>query len=182
MAYKVTETELCDVLLMDIPLHGDARGHFFESFNARDFAAATGVETIFVQDNQSFSKQGVLRGLHYQAPHPQGKLIRTLCGTVWDVAIDLRRSSPTFGAWQGFTLSAEKPQLLWIPPGFAHGFCVLSGEAGFLYKVTDYYHPEAERSICWNDPELNIKWPVETPVLSAKDAAALPLHQAECFA
>ncbi len=175
-------TGLKDVCILEPRVFDDERGNFFVGYNARHFAAATGEHVTFVQDNQSFSQKGVLRGLHYQAPpHAQGKLIRVLSGEVFDVALDLRRSSPTFGKWEGFTLSGEKPQLLWLPPGFAHGFCVTSQNASFFYKVTDYYAPATERAICWNDPALAIDWPVKAPILSAKDKVAKSFAEAELF-
>ena len=163
-------------------MFGDARGFFFESFNARDFAQATGLKVDFVQDNHSKSGHGVLRGLHYQIRHPQGKLVRVVQGEVFDVAVDLRRASPTFGRWVGERLSAENHRQLWIPPGFAHGFVVLSDSAEFLYKTTDYWFPEHERSLRWNDPALAIDWRVQgQPLLAAKDAAAPLLRDAEVF-
>jgi len=173
MPYTVTPTALPEVLILEPKVFGDARGFFFESFNARDFAQCTGLDVQFVQDNHSKSAKGVLRGLHYQIQHPQGKLVRVTQGEVFDVAVDLRRSSPTFGKWDGVVLSAENKRQLWVPPGFAHGFLVLSDTAEFLYKTTDYYAPEHERCIAWNDPTLAITWPQlpEPPKLSAKDAA-----------
>ena len=183
MAYTVTPTEIPDVLILEPKVFGDARGFFFESFNARDFALATGLSVDFVQDNHSKSAQGVLRGLHYQIQHPQGKLVRVVQGEVFDVAVDLRRASPTFGRWVGEHLSAENKRQLWVPPGFAHGFVVLSDSAEFLYKTTDYWYPEHERSLLWNDPAIGIDWPLQgQPLLAAKDAAAAPLAQAQVFA
>jgi dTDP-4-dehydrorhamnose 3,5-epimerase len=162
---------------------GDERGFFMESFNRRTWLEHTGVALDFVQDNHSKSGRGVLRGLHYQIKHPQGKLVRVVSGEVFDVAVDLRRSSPTFGRWSGVMLSAENRLQYWIPPGFAHGFMVVSEEADFLYKATDYYAPEFERTIIWNDPELGIVWPAGiSPELSAKDAAAPLFREAEVFA
>jgi dTDP-4-dehydrorhamnose 3,5-epimerase len=182
MPYTVTPTSLPDVLILQPKVFGDARGFFFESFNARDFEAATGLQHSFVQDNHSRSGRGVLRGLHYQIEHAQGKLVRVTAGEVFDVAVDLRRSSPHFGQWAGVLLSGENHRQLWVPPGFAHGFVVLSETADFLYKTTDYYHPEFERSLLWNDPALGIEWPLtEGLKLAAKDAAALPLAQAALF-
>ena len=182
MPYTVTPTALPDVLLLEPKVFGDARGFFFESFNARDFAQATGLKVDFVQDNHSKSGHGVLRGLHYQIRHPQGKLVRVVQGEVFDVAVDLRRASPTFGRWVGERLSAENHRQLWIPPGFAHGFVVLSDSAEFLYKTTDYWFPEHERSLRWNDPALAIDWRVQgQPLLAAKDAAAPLLRDAEVF-
>ena len=182
MPYTVTPTNLPDVLILEPKVFGDDRGFFFESFNARDFATATGLDVQFVQDNHSRSAKGVLRGLHYQIQHPQGKLVRVTQGEVFDVAVDLRRSSPTFGQWAGVVLSAQNHKQLWVPPGFAHGFVVLSETAEFLYKTTDYWFPEHERSLLWSDPTVGINWPMQTaPQLAAKDAAALTLDQAEVF-
>jgi dTDP-4-dehydrorhamnose 3,5-epimerase len=179
---KVTPTALPDVLLIEPQVFGDARGFFMESFNAHDFAAATGVQRAFVQDNHSCSARGVLRGLHYQVRQAQGKLVRVVAGEVFDVAVDLRRSSSTFGQWAGARLSAQNKRQLWIPEGFAHGFLVLSDSAEFLYKTTDYYAPEHERSLRWDDPRLAIAWPLEgAPVLSAKDQAAPSFDQVETF-
>ena len=183
MAYTVTPTKIPDVLILQPQVFGDARGFFFESFNARDFAQATGLDVQFVQDNHSKSARGVLRGLHYQIEHAQGKLVRVVQGEVFDVVVDLRRSSPTFGQWDGVHLSAENHRQLWVPPGFAHGFVVLSESAEFLYKTTDYWYPAHERSLLWNDPALGIDWPIDfVPQLAAKDMAGLPLAQAPCFA
>ena len=182
MPYTVTPTAIADVLVLEPKVFGDARGFFFESFNARDFAQATGLTHDFVQDNHSKSARGVLRGLHYQIQHPQGKLVRVVQGEVFDVAVDLRRRSPTFGRWVGERLSAENQRQLWVPPGFAHGFVVLSESAEFLYKTTDYWYPEHERSLLWNDPALGIDWPIsDAPNLAAKDAAAALLKDAEVF-
>ena len=182
MPYTVTPTAIADVLVLEPKVFGDARGFFFESFNARDFAQATGLTHDFVQDNHSKSARGVLRGLHYQIQHPQGKLVRVVQGEVFDVAVDLRRRSPTFGRWVGERLSADNKRQLWVPPGFAHGFVVLSESAEFLYKTTDYWYPEHERSLLWNDPELGIDWPIsDAPQLAAKDAAAARLKDAEVF-
>ncbi len=183
MPYTVTPTALPEVLVLEPRSYGDARGWFFESYNRRDFAAATGIDTEFVQDNHSRSARGVLRGLHYQIRHPQGKLVRVVAGRVWDVAVDLRRSSPRFGRWAGVELSADNRRQLWIPPGFAHGFLSLSEGAEFLYKTTDYWFAEHERSVAWNDASLDIAWPLQglEPALAAKDAAAPALHEAECF-
>lgn len=164
-------------------MFGDARGYFYESFNAREFAelVAPGVE--FVQDNHSRSAKGVLRGLHYQIEHAQGKLVRVVEGEVFDVVVDLRRSSPNFGRWAGVNLSADNYRQLWIPPGFAHGFVVLSESAQFLYKTTDYWFPEHERSIVWNDPDIGVVWPIDgDPVLAAKDAAGKRLADADVYA
>jgi dTDP-4-dehydrorhamnose 3,5-epimerase len=173
-----------DLLIIEPKVFGDARGFFYESFNARRFAELTGIETPFVQDNHSCSAKGVLRGLHYQIQHAQGKLVRATTGEVFDITVDIRRSSPTFGKWFGMILSAENKRILWIPPGFAHGFVVLSEHAEFLYKTTDYWMPEHERCIAWNDAELAIDWQLNgiKPLLSAKDAAGKSWREAEWFA
>lgn len=179
---KVIRTDLPDVLILEPQVFGDERGFFLESYNKRRFREATGLDVEFVQDNQSRSKSNVLRGLHYQIRQAQGKLVRVVAGEVFDVAVDLRRRSPTFGRWAGLLLSAASKRIAWIPPGFAHGFYVVSDEAEVLYKTTDYYAAEHERSLLWNDPALGIKWPLAgTPILSAKDAAAPPLAGAEVF-
>jgi len=179
---KVIETSIPDVLIIEPKVFGDERGFFYESFNAAAFEAATGLKRQFVQDNHSKSQRGVLRGLHYQIQQPQGKLVRVVAGEVFDVAVDLRKSSPSFGRWFGTHLSAQNQRQLWIPEGFAHGFVVLSESAEFLYKTTDYYAPEYERSLLWNDPELGIEWPFdEPPQLSAKDQAGKRLSDAELF-
>ena len=179
---KVIETSIPDVLIIEPKVFGDERGFFYESFNAAAFEAATGLKRQFVQDNHSKSQRGVLRGLHYQIQQPQGKLVRVAAGEVFDVAVDLRKSSPSFGRWFGTHLSAQNQRQLWIPEGFAHGFVVLSESAEFLYKTTDYYAPEHERSLLWNDPELGIEWPFdEPPQLSAKDQAGKRLSDAELF-
>ncbi len=179
---KATATAIPDVVLLEPTVHGDSRGFFLESFNRRAFTDATGLSVDFVQDNHSHSARGVLRGLHYQIKQPQGKLVRVVRGSVFDVAVDMRRSSPTFGRWVGFELSADNHRQLWVPPGFAHGFLTLSKHADFLYKATDYYAPEHERVVRWNDPEIGIEWPsgVE-PTLSARDRDAPPLAAAEAF-
>jgi len=183
MPYTVTPTELPEVLILEPRVFGDDRGFFFESFNARDFRLATGLDVDFVQDNHSKSSRGVLRGLHYQISHPQGKLVRVTQGAVFDVAVDLRRSSPHFGQRAAVELSAENKRQLWIPPGFAHGFVVTSETAEFLYKTTDYWYPEHERSLLWNDPALDIRWPIDSaPLLAAKDAAGKSLAEADTFA
>jgi dTDP-4-dehydrorhamnose 3,5-epimerase len=183
MPYTVTATDIPDVLILEPKVFGDARGFFFESFNARDFAQVTGLNVDFVQDNHSKSAKGVLRGLHYQIQHPQGKLVRVVQGEVFDVAVDLRRSSATFGRWVGVHLSAENHRQLWVPPGFAHGFVVTSDSAEFLYKTTDYWYPEHERSLLWSDPAVGIQWPLDTaPLLAAKDAAGRLLAEADVFA
>jgi len=180
---KVIETEIPDLLIIEPKVFGDDRGFFFESFNARAFAEQTGVTDSFVQDNHSRSAKGVLRGLHYQIQQPQGKLVRAVEGEIYDAVVDVRRSSPTFGKWFGITLSAENKRQLWVPAGFAHGFVVTSDYAEVLYKTTDYWAPEFERSIIWNDPALAIAWPLDgEPLLSAKDEAGVPLAEAEVFA
>jgi len=178
---KVTPTALPDVLLISPNVFGDERGFFFESWNQRAFAAA-GLDATFVQDNHSRSMRNVLRGLHYQIEHAQGKLVRVCAGEVLDVAVDIRRSSPTFGQSISVTLSAQSKQMLWIPPGFAHGFLVLSDAAEFLYKTTDYWYPEHERTLLWSDPALRIDWPLSgAPLLAAKDAAGRPLALADVY-
>jgi dTDP-4-dehydrorhamnose 3,5-epimerase len=182
MPYTVTPTAIPDVLLLQPKVFGDARGFFFESFNARDFAELTGIQAEFVQDNHSKSAKSVLRGLHYQIQNPQGKLVRVVQGRVFDVAVDLRKSSPTFRQWVGQVLDAESHQQMWIPPGFAHGFVVLSETAEFLYKTTDYWYPEHERSLLWNDPALGIDWQIDfAPQLAAKDSAGKLLSEADLF-
>jgi len=182
MPYTVTPTALPEVLILEPKVFGDARGFFFESFNQRDFAQATGLDVQFVQDNHSRSVKGVLRGLHYQIQHPQGKLVRVTQGEVFDVVVDLRRNSPNFGKWDGVLLSADNKRQLWVPPGFAHGFVVTSDTAEFLYKTTDYWYPEFERSLLWSDPAVGVRWPLTAePQLAAKDAAAKTLAEAEVF-
>lgn len=180
---QVQPLAIPEVLLLTPRVFGDERGFFFESFNARVFREATGLSLDFVQDNHSRSVRHVLRGLHYQVEQAQGKLVRVVQGEVFDVAVDIRRSSPTFGQWVGARLSAENKQQLWVPPGFAHGFVTLSESAEFLYKTTDYYAPAHERCIAWNDPEIGVAWPLEgsTPQVSAKDAQGLSLACAELF-
>jgi dTDP-4-dehydrorhamnose 3,5-epimerase len=179
---RIVETALDGVVLLEPRVFGDARGFFFESFNARVFHELTGVDAAFVQDNHSRSARGVLRGLHYQIRQPQGKLVRVVAGSVFDVAVDLRRRSPSFGRWFGAELTAENKRMLWIPPGFGHGFLVTSDAAEFLYKTTDYWAPEHERSLMWNDPALGIDWPLDgEPLLSEKDRKALPLSQCEVY-
>jgi len=179
---NIIPTTIPDVLIIEPKVFGDARGFFFESFNQAAFTEATGFNGSFVQDNHSRSSKGVLRGLHYQIQQPQGKLVRVVRGAVFDVAVDIRRSSPTFGQWEGVELSEDNHRQLWIPPGFAHGFLVLSDSAEFLYKTTDYYAPQFERSIAWNDPSIGIQWPLDNePQLSAKDQAGVTLSQAELF-
>ncbi|MDH5642517.1 MAG: dTDP-4-dehydrorhamnose 3,5-epimerase [Nitrospira sp.] len=171
-----------DVVLFEPKVFGDDRGLFFESFNQAQFEAAIGRQVTFVQDNHSRSVKQVLRGLHYQIKQPQGKLVRVVAGAVFDVAVDIRRSSPTFGRWVGEVLSAENKRQLWVPEGFAHGFVVLSDVAEFLYKTTDYYAPQHERCLIWNDPAIGIQWPFDgAPVLSGKDRQGVTLDRAECF-
>lgn len=185
MGLNVIRTPLEGVLILEPQVFGDARGFFMESYNRRDFAAAAGVDADFVQDNHSRSRRGVLRGLHYQIRQPQGKLVRVVRGAVFDVAVDMRRSSPTFGRWTGVELSEDNQRQFWIPPGFAHGFLVLSESCDFLYKASDWYAPEHERSVAWDDPAIGIAWPLEAaggaPLLSDKDRAAPRLAQAETF-
>jgi len=180
---NIIPTDIPDVLIIEPKVFGDARGFFMESFNARTFAEKTGITTPFVQDNHSRSARGVLRGLHYQIQQPQGKLVRVVAGEVFDVAVDIRKSSPTFGRAISVHLSEENKRIVWVPPGFAHGFLVLSERADFLYKTTDYYAPAFERAILWNDPALGIHWPLEgiTPLLSEKDKKGIPLASAEVF-
>ncbi|GDX59496.1 MAG: dTDP-4-dehydrorhamnose 3,5-epimerase [Nitrosomonadaceae bacterium] len=180
---KVTPTSIPSVLIIEPKVFGDTRGFFFESFNQRDFNQATGLDVNFVQDNHSRSSKGVLRGLHYQIQQPQGKLVRVVRGSIFDVTVDLRKSSPTFGQWVGMELNEDNHCQLWIPPGFAHGFYVLSDSADFLYKTTDYYAPEFECSLIWNDPTIGIEWPLNTqPIISAKDVQGKKLADAEVFA
>ncbi len=182
MPFTVTPTAIPEVLVLEPKVFGDARGFFFESFNARDFAQATGLQVDFVQDNHSKSARGVLRGLHYQIEHAQGKLVRVVQGEVFDVAVDLRKLSPTFGQWVGVHLSADNHKQLWVPPGFAHGFVVLTESAEFLYKTTDYWYAEHERSLLWNDPAIGISWPIDfEPQLAAKDAAGKLFAEADTY-
>jgi len=179
---KVTRTELADVLELEPKVFADARGYFVETYNRRTFREATGLDLEFVQDNQSFSKKHVLRGLHYQIRQPQGKLVRAIVGEVYDVVVDIRRRSPTFGKWTAVTLSAAKHNMLWVPAGFAHGFLVVSENAVVQYKVTDYYAPEHERCIVWNDRRLAIPWPIGgEPIVNDKDARGASLASAELF-
>lgn len=183
MKFEVNETNLRDVLVLEPRSFVDERGFFYESFNENDFSKVLGIKTTFVQDNHSLSKRGVLRGLHYQIQQTQGKLVRVVRGSVFDVAVDLRQESSTFGKWMGVELSADNKKQLWIPEGFAHGFLVLSEEAEFLYKTTDYWHDASEQAILWNDSELNIDWPdigIE-PILNPKDAAGLSWGEAPKF-
>jgi dTDP-4-dehydrorhamnose 3,5-epimerase len=179
---RIVRTGIPDVLILEPKVFGDERGFFFEPYNKRVFREATGLDLEFVQDNHSRSRNGVLRGLHYQIRQPQGKLVRVSAGEVYDVAVDVRRSSPTFGKWVGFHLDAASRRMAWIPPGFAHGFLVLSEYAEFLYKTTDYYAPEHERVVRWNDPRLGVAWPLHgEPILAARDAAAPGLEEAELY-
>jgi dTDP-4-dehydrorhamnose 3,5-epimerase len=175
---KFQPTEIPEVVVVELDLHRDDRGFFVETYHAEKFLRG-GIEAGFVQDNHSRSVRGTLRGLHAQDRRPQGKLVRTLVGEIFDVAVDIRRGSPTFARWIGVTLAADEFRVLWIPPGFAHGFCVLSDIAEVEYKCTDVYDPEGQLTIAWNDPEIGISWPVATPILSAKDAAAPPLRDVE---
>ncbi len=179
---RVTPTAIADVLVIEPTVYSDARGFFFESFNERAFAEATGLNVRFVQDNHSRSVKNTVRGLHYQIRSPQGKLVRAVSGEIFDVVVDLRRNSPSFGKWVGHRLSAENKNLLWIPVGCAHGFAVLSDYADFLYKTTDYWAPQHERTLLWNDPALGIDWPLAgVPILAAKDRVGKPLSEAEVF-
>ena len=179
---RAIATSISEVLILEPKVFGDARGFFFESFNQKAFQDATGVNASFVQDNHSRSVKGVLRGLHYQIRQPQGKLVRVVRGAAYDVVVDLRKSSSTFGRWVGVELSEENQLQLWVPPGFAHGFLVTTDSADFLYKATDYYAPEHERCIAWDDPEIGIEWPIDdAPSLSAKDQAGVKLVNAELF-
>ena len=178
---KVIQTEIPDVLILEPVIYEDERGLFFESYNKRDLAEV-GISAEFVQDNHSRSVHNVLRGLHYQIQQPQGKLVRVIAGEIFDVAVDIRKHLPSFGRWIGVTLAATHSRMLWIPEGFAHGFLVLSESAEVLYKTTDYYVPDAERTIIWNDPDIGIDWPIERdPILSVKDDAAIQLRDAEVF-
>ncbi|MEP0912828.1 dTDP-4-dehydrorhamnose 3,5-epimerase [Leptolyngbya sp. GB1-A1] len=179
---NITQTEIPDVLLIEPRVFGDDRGFFFESFNEQVFQDKTGLSLRFVQDNHSRSAKNVLRGLHYQIQQAQGKLVRVVAGAIFDVAVDIRKGSPTFGQWVGYELSAANKQQLWIPPGFAHGFVALENGTEVLYKTTDYYAPAHERSILWNDPDLGIHWNLlGEPIVSAKDQAGIPLKQADLF-
>jgi len=179
---KITPTEIPDVLIIEPNVFGDSRGFFFESYNKKEFMETTGLQVTFVQDNHSRSNKHVLRGLHYQIRQPQGKLVRVISGDVFDVAVDIRRSSPTFGKWVGEYLTAENKKQMWVPPGFAHGFLVLSDDAEFLYKTTDYWAPEHERCIRWNDPVLNVQWPIiGDPLVSEKDEKGVLFQDAEVF-
>jgi dTDP-4-dehydrorhamnose 3,5-epimerase len=181
---NVISTSISEVLVIEPKVFGDSRGFFFESFNHKNFSQATGLDVKFVQDNHSRSVKGVLRGLHYQIRQPQGKLVRVVRGQVFDVAVDIRRSSPTFGRWVGVELTEDNYRQLWVPSGFAHGFYVLSDTADFLYKTTDYYFPDLERSLLWNDPAIAVPWPIQadvSPIISAKDKIAPKLADAELF-
>jgi dTDP-4-dehydrorhamnose 3,5-epimerase len=183
MPFIITPTVVPDVLIIEPQVFADSRGYFFESFNERDFLSSVGVKAQFVQDNHSMSARGVLRGLHYQTEQTQGKLVRVVNGAVFDVTVDLRQSSNTFGQWVGVELSADNKKQLWVPPGFAHGFLVLSEQAEFLYKTTDYWHAPSEQCLLWNDPVLNIKWPHmgSEPILNSKDRAGLSWNQCPKF-
>jgi dTDP-4-dehydrorhamnose 3,5-epimerase len=183
MATTVTATALPEVKLIEPKVFGDARGFFLESFNEREFAEKVGVEARFVQDNHSRSAKGVLRGMHYQIEHAQGKLVRVVAGEVFDVVVDIRKRSPNFGKWVGVKLSAENHRQMWVPEGFAHGFLVLSETADFLYKTTDYWYPEHERCLSWNDPRVGIQWPIEgEPVMAEKDRAGKSLSDIDAYA
>ncbi len=183
MPFIISPTEVPDVLIIEPQVFTDGRGYFFESFNERDFLSSVGVKVQFVQDNHSMSTRSVLRGLHYQTEQTQGKLVRVVNGAVFDVTVDLRQSSKTFGQWVGVELSAENKKQLWVPPGFAHGFLVLSGQAEFIYKTTDYWHAPSEQCLLWNDPVLNIEWPQigGEPILNSKDRAGLSWNQCPKF-
>lgn len=179
---RFIQTEIPEVMIIEPRVFGDERGFFMETWQRKTFAA-NGIDYDFVQDNHSLSGKGILRGLHYQIRRPQGKLVRVISGEVFDVAVDIRQGSPWFGKWVGMSISAANRRMLWVPPGFAHGFYVTSGQAEFVYKCTEYYAPEYERSIAWNDPDLNIDWPLKAhPVLSGKDAQGVPFKEAEVFA
>jgi len=182
MTLTITPTALAEVLVIEPQVVSDQRGFFMETFNAREFEQATGIRRTFVQDNHSSSTRHVLRGLHYQVRHPQGKLFRVIAGEVFDVAVDIRAESPSFGKWVGVRISAANRKQLWVPEGFAHGFLVLSEHAEVLYKTTDYWYPEHGRTLLWNDPAIGVRWPLQgTPVLAPKDAAGKPLAQTEVF-
>ena len=179
---KIISTEIPDVLIIEPQVFHDNRGLFFESFNLKKFTDKTGIDVNFVQDNHSYSKQHVLRGLHYQIIQPQAKLVRAVVGTIFDVAVDIRKNSPTFGQWVGYEISAENKRQIWIPSGFAHGFVVISEAAEVLYKTSNYYSPQGERTILWNDADLNIDWQINTqPIISTKDADGKPFNIAEVF-
>lgn len=179
---KIVETRLLGLVVLEPKVFADNRGYFLESYNQRTFASAVGVTDPFVQDNHSASHRNILRGLHYQIQRPQGKLVRVVVGSVFDVAVDLRRSSPTFGRWDGVELSADNKRMVWVPKGFAHGFIVLSESAEVIYKTTEFYAPEHERTLMWNDPDVGVRWPADsTPILSSKDSAGRVLKDAEVF-
>ena len=179
---KIISTEIPDVLIIEPQVFHDNRGLFFESFNLKKFTDKTGINVNFVQDNHSYSKQHVLRGLHYQIIQPQAKLVRAVVGNIFDVAVDIRKNSPTFGQWVGYEISAENKRQIWIPSGFAHGFVVISEAADVLYKTSNYYSPQGERTILWNDADLNIDWQINTqPIISTKDADGKPFNLAEVF-
>lgn len=179
---NIVPTALPEVLVIEPKIFGDERGFFFESYNRKAFAEAAGIDVDFVQDNHSRSAKNVLRGLHYQITQAQGKLVRVVAGEVFDVAVDIRKHSPNFGRWVGVNLSADNKRMMWVPPGFAHGFLVLSENAEFLYKTTDYYAPQHERCIAWNDPDIGVAWPLSgEPVLSGKDRVGKPLRAAEVY-
>ncbi|MGB6298418.1 MAG: dTDP-4-dehydrorhamnose 3,5-epimerase [Rivularia sp. (in: cyanobacteria)] len=178
---KIISAEIPDILILEPQIFYDNRGFFFEAFNLKKFTNKTGIKVNFVQDNHSYSKQGVLRGLHYQIEQPQGKLVRAIVGSIFDVAVDIRKSSPTFGKWVGYKISAENKRQVWIPPGFAHGFVVLSEVAEVIYKTTDYYAPHGERTIFWNDSYLAIDWQIDRPIVSEKDAIGKSFKMAEVF-
>lgn len=182
MNIKITPLAIPDVLILEPRVFTDARGFFQESWNKRTFHEATGIDTEFVQDNHSRSQKNTLRGLHYQIQQPQGKLVRVVTGRVFDVTVDMRKSSATFGKWVGVELTGDNHKQLWVPGGFAHGFLIMSDYADFLYKTTDYYAPEHERCLKWDDPDLNIKWPIDDkPILSTKDSQGAPFREAETF-
>lgn len=182
MRLQVSVTDMPGVMALTPAVAIDSRGEFFESFNVEDFAAVTGVRTTFVQDNQVLSDKGVLRGLHYQLTRPQGKLVRVVSGSIYDVVVDLRRSSPNCGRWAGMTLDAESRQQLWIPPGFAHGYLALSARTNVIYKTTEYWYPKDEKTIAWNDPDLDIAWPItERAILSERDRMAGSFRDAELY-
>lgn len=181
MTYRAIETILPEVVILEPEVFGDERGFFYESFNQQEFNLATGLDVFFVQDNHSQSCKDVLRGLHYQIKHPQGKLVRVTKGTVFDVAVDMRRSSKNFGKWIGVELSQTNKRQIWIPPGFAHGFIVTSDSAEFLYKATDYWYREFERSLLWSDPQIGIHWPIAKPLVNDKDARGKKLYEADLY-
>lgn len=182
MSLKITKTAIPDLFLLEHKIYGDERGFFYESFNAKEFEQATGLKETFVQDNHSRSVKSVLRGLHYQVENTQGKLVRVTLGSIFDVAVDIRLASPTFGQWVGFVLDDKARKSLWVPKGFAHGFLVITPFAEVQYKTTDYYNPQAEKTLRWNDPHLKIAWPLEgEPILSSKDSSGLTLKEVEAY-